>query len=73
MLTGTIRPLGKAALLYVGVGGQASSASIGAMERQGYTELNVVAGSSDGASGIRRLAEGGGGFLAILSPAASTR
>ena len=64
-LLGTIRPASTPALLYVEAGGHAPSAVLAATDRYRYTDLQVVAGTSDLAAGIHRLWLGRNGFVAV--------
>jgi cytoskeletal protein CcmA (bactofilin family) len=69
-LIGNVSPLAQAALLYIRVRGRADSGVLSAIERQGYTELNVVASASDLQPGIHPVSNRHNGFVAVTRGAA---
>jgi hypothetical protein len=69
-LDGTVRPEGKAALLFLSVGGYAASAVLKAIDSHQYNEFHAAIGSSDLAPGIHPLWTGRSGFVAVAGAGA---
>lgn len=64
-LTGSVRPITEAALLYLGVEGYAASSTLAAIASRQYTELQMSVAASDTPLGVYPLSNARNGFVAV--------